>query len=252
MVGTFAPGSLDWSSWRQATCMPAHCFNEAVRDGWIRQPSNTWSSLAFVVVAALLVLRWPRGADGMRPSFATSVPLRTTLAFALVVTGLGSAFFHASLTFVGQTADVAGMYLIGTFLIIHARLADAPGTGRQFVTTFVAANLVLLIALVLVPELRRQLFALLIVVGLVLEVRRARAANRRAATPDAGSSPRATLDLGRLERSGITLAVAFAIWGLDMLHVGPSPTAWVQGHAIWHVLGAVSAGQLARYLEGRA
>jgi hypothetical protein len=29
-----------------------------------------------------------------------------------------------------------------------------------------------------------------------------------------------------------------------------SPTAWVQGHAVWHVLGAAASLQLVRYYEG--
>ena len=38
---------------------------------------------------------------------------------ALALVGLGSAFYHSSLTFVGQVFDVSGMYLIATFILLH-------------------------------------------------------------------------------------------------------------------------------------
>ena len=34
--------------------MPSACFCEAIRSDGIKQPANTWSSLAFVVVAAMV------------------------------------------------------------------------------------------------------------------------------------------------------------------------------------------------------
>lgn len=219
--------------------MPAHCFNEAVRPGLIAQPSNTWSSLGFVVVALLVVVRQARGMSVTDRLVVAATPtLRALLAMALLVTGLGSAFYHASLTFVGQTADVAGMYLLSTFVIVYARADARPDAVRRLVTQYVAFNAVLLVALVLVPELRRQLFAVLLVIGLVMEYRRG--------ARSTAFAPRALL------ASAGSLAVAYVIWILDMRHIGPLPTSWVQGHAVWHVLGAVAGWQLARYYEPRS
>ena len=218
--------------------MPDHCFNEAARPGLIAQPSNSWSSLGFAVVAVMVAARRPRVATAAdRPAVATTPALRVLLAFALLVTGLGSAFYHASLTFIGQTADVAGMYLLSTFVILYARADGRADAVRRFVTAYAAFNAVLLVALILVPELRRQLFAVLLLIGLVLEYRRG--------TRTPALAPRALL------ASALTLAVAFAIWIADMRHVGPSPTSWLQGHAVWHLLGALSTWQLARYYDGR-
>ena len=218
--------------------MPDHCFNEAVRPGLIAQPANTWSSLGFVLVAVVVATRRPRLAvTADRPLVASTPALRALLALALLVTGLGSAFYHASLTFLGQTADVAGMYLLSTFVILYARTDARADAVRRFVIAYAVFNAVLLVALVLVPELRRQLFAVLLLIGLVLEYRRG--------ARSSAFAPRLLL------ASTLSLAVAYVIWIGDMRHVGPAPTSWLQGHAVWHLLGALSTWQLARYYEGR-
>src|SRR5688572_22117478 len=86
--------------WKPASCMPDGCFCEAIRDGVIRQPLNALSSLAFVIVGVLVVLAMRR---------------MSVFALAMAVIGFGSAFYHASLGFVGQFVDVTGMYLIATY-----------------------------------------------------------------------------------------------------------------------------------------
>jgi len=39
-----------WSDLAPATCLPDSCFCEAIGDGLIRQPSNTWSNPGFCLV----------------------------------------------------------------------------------------------------------------------------------------------------------------------------------------------------------
>ena len=78
-----------WEGWQLATCMPDDCFCEAVRDGAVRQPSNTWSSLTFCVAAlAMLPGVLVLGAvalliAGLRPAWAFLAWL--PVAFCVVV-----------------------------------------------------------------------------------------------------------------------------------------------------------------------
>lgn len=218
-----------WGTWRQATCWPSSCFCEAIRDSWVRQPVNTVSSLGFVAVAVLVLGIGERKA---RP--AAAHPLRSGWIYpsiystALVLIGLGSAFYHASLTFVGQTADVLGMYLLGTSILIynwHRLRALRPATA---VTTFLVGNAALLALLVELPGLRRYAFAAIILGALTLEWR-IRTVRRR--------GPNTRLFLMAVS----AIAVGFAIWILDITKVACAPQSVVQGHAVWHLLGATSA-----------
>src|SRR5688572_1265269 len=108
-----------WDSWRPAACMPDRCFCEAVRSQLIRQPANAASGLAFAGVALLVLFAGVPDSSGASLSrlnlFAAHPVYLILYAGAALLIGLGTVFYHASLTFWGQTADVLGMYLIATF-----------------------------------------------------------------------------------------------------------------------------------------
>lgn len=208
-----APLPSPWAAWRPATCFPAACFCEGLRDQLIRQPANTISSLLFLIPAVALL---------RRPG-----PDRAGLAVygsALAVIGLGSAWYHASLTFVGQTFDVLGMYLVGTFAVlagIRRRTAIRPSRA---VGGYVAANAALLWLLILLPAGRRYAFGALVLAAIVLN---------RGTIDAAGRS--------RLARALGLFGVGLAAWGLDLARIGCHPNAWFQGHALWHALTAAAA-----------
>jgi Ceramidase len=84
-----------------ASCLPDRCFCEHVAAAWPRQPADTWSSLAFVAVAMWVLVR---------PHRPLSRGLRLAYAGSLIALGVSSFAFHATLSFVGQWADVTSMY----------------------------------------------------------------------------------------------------------------------------------------------
>ncbi len=212
----------------------------------IRQPWNTVSSFAYIFFAIyLLFLPWKHketGAPALRVS--NSAALRFVYAFALVVTGLGSAFMHMSLTFAGQICDVVGMYLVALFLILYA-FRNVKGMSRPwFYIPYVIGNAVLLVTLIFVPDTRRYLFAVLIVVGLICEV----VANR------------GKMDFKYLVIGCVVMLAGYAVWQLDQMsefyveelgafkeELGYLPglffsrTGIFQGHTVWHVCGAVAS-----------
>jgi hypothetical protein len=254
-VGTIALGALTaaalwphagtWDAWRAATCMPDACFCEALRDGRVKQPVNAASSLAFVFVGVLILLtgRADRERDdgrGTPPRDAPRAGMRGSsryalvFAVALIVTGLGSAFYHASLSFVGQFADVMGMYLIATFVILYALGRMRRLSTATVVASYVAANAALATVLVTLPALRRYLFAVVLLIGLAAEY-----AARRRARP----APDGRLLLGAVA----LLTAAFTLWVLDITKLLCAPTSVLQGHAAWHILGAAAAWLLYGY-----
>ena len=221
--------TIDWMAWRPATCLPDACFCEAIGAGSIRQPINTWSNLAFVIVGAFIVV----SATPDRPLRRSDALL---LAFACVGIGLGSWFYHASLTFVGQWLDVMSMYLLGTFMVLHAAQRLRPMGDRAFVVGYVSVNVALGVLLIVWPEARRYVFGGLIAAALMLEA----ILHHRKQT---------ALQARWLIAALGVYGVAQVIWTLDLNHLVCDPTSVVQGHAMWHGLTALSAGLVYVYYQ---
>ena len=219
---------------RPASCMPDACFCEAIRNDGIMQPANTWSSLAFVIVAGIVLLRWTRNRH-----IASHATYPILLALTLLVVGFGSAFFHATLSFNGQFVDVLGMYFIATFALLYgiARLRSL--TSTMLVSAFIVSNAVLAAILYWAPLFRRVVFGVLIAAALVVEI----SISRRMTQREAASKLKTAIAL---------LGLGFAIWVFDYTRIICSPGSWIQGHAIWHVLGALSAWYLYLYYENQA
>jgi hypothetical protein len=211
-------GSFDSSGWQGATCLP-NCFNEAIRPGAILQPVSTFSSLAYAFVGIYVLLA--------REGFDNKI-WRHVFAWSLIITGFGSAFFHMTLSFVGQTVDVVGMYLLATFVIVYA-FRSAKISAKQLAALYAAFNVLLLVVLIFAPGLRRYLFALLLVAGLVLEYFR----NRKLCSQKL------------LGAAAGVLLFGFGIWTVDQLRLLSAD--WFYGHTAWHIFGAVAGYLLYKY-----
>jgi hypothetical protein len=205
--------------------MPDRCFCESVGAGAVRQPANSLSSGAFVIVA-IAALWQARTGHGVHRRAAGRV------AVAVSLVGVGSAFFHATLTFWGQTADVLGMYLVATFLLLESIAKSTQWSTRRHDALFWGGNAVLLAVLIGVPELRRYLFAALVGAILWSEWRHRRLSRASESTAPPMVAPLASA-------VGV-LAVGFAVWVLDITRVVCAPDSPWQGHALWHLCGALS------------
>ncbi|KRC84417.1 hypothetical protein ASE25_21560 [Terrabacter sp. Root85] len=212
-----------------ATCLATRCFCELARPDGIAQPADAWSSLAFVVagVAAAVLL-----GPAARPE-RVLVPL---LAVSLVAVGIGSFAFHATLTLWGQFVDVLPMYAVGCVLLAGALVRLRRVTPRVAVLGGVSLLVALGVLLRVWPESRRVLFAAVLLPGIVLELVAARGR--------AGGARWLHVGLG-------LLVTAYALWLLDQWGVLCDPTSPLQGHAAWHVLGAVAGWCLARHWATR-
>jgi len=225
-----------WSRWQPATCRPNHCFCETIRDASIAQPANALSSLGFIFVGLMIVLA-EFNSDPRRQYTNRMVrePIYTrSYGCALILIGLGSAFYHASLTFVGQICDVSGMYVLITFALLYSMTRFKTVRPAVFLGSYLFLNLLLLWLQVSLPNVRRYAFAALVLILLFLELR----ARRRQVM---------SIESKWLWRSAAIMGVAFGIWILDITRVACFPGSILQGHAIWHLLGALAAWCLYRY-----
>jgi hypothetical protein len=150
------------------------------------------------------------------------------------VIGIGSAFFHASLTLIGQFFDVLGMYLLTSFMLSYALKRLLGWSEKIMIGFYILTSLLLSWLLIEFPETRRYVFALVLLLAIASEV-----LYRRLRTP--------RLCIRWWNVGFLLLAVGYVIWILDNTKVLCSPMSLLQGHAIWHILGASAVVLLYRY-----
>ena len=225
-----------WAAFRQATCLPDWCFCEAIHvDGWLSQPANSLSAGVMLAFGAWILLHvFKRKKTG---NLMQSSPVMGSIyAFALAVLGLGTFAYHATLTFAGQWADIIGMYFIASYLILYLVAQNQSWTVRKFAGVFFGTNIFLAGFGYAVPELRRWLFAVLVLVGIVQIIR-------------ARKELKWTYEARWLKTALACLALATVIWILDIRKIVCVPDSLMQGHAIWHFLSSMAAYAGYRYFE---
>jgi Ceramidase len=214
----------DWAAYALATCTATRCFCELPRIGsLVLQPANSWSSYGYAFAGFLMIVL----SQGQTWKSRFRSEAATAFGLTAIFVGLGSVLLHATLTLWGQFFDVMGMYLTGGFMLISA-LARWRGLPPRLA---IALYLVLVSALVLVlyqiPDVRRWLFAVVLLAAIVIELGFAR-------------PRRARVRVGYYFAGIATKAVAFTIWNLDQHGTLCAPESLLQGHAAWHLLGATS------------
>ena len=224
--------SVRWEAEPPSTCMPDDCFCEQDAGGPIRQPSNTWSCFGFVMVGfALMALGTEKGSAN---PFRSDPAYPLTYGFIVIWLGLASMWFHASLTFRGEWADGMAMYLVPSFFLAHNLRRGRAIPPRGFVPVFALLAAASGWSLATISVFRKQSFALLVFAFIVSELW----VRRRSKTSG---------DQRLFSAAFFSFLVAFAIWQLDYHRIVCSPASLLQGHAVWHLLCAVSVGFLFLY-----
>ncbi len=215
-----------WDAMQPSTCLATGiCFCETVHlNDAIRQPSNTVSSYGFVFVGIVI-----SAASPMLTRKASRFPMLHAIVFGInaVIVGVGSAYYHASLTFVGQFFDILGMFLSAVFTLVYALQRLRGWSDRQSIILYLVVNLFLAFIQIIIPDLRRYTFAIVLIIGLIVEYIYYR-------------QRKPTINLAWLQRGLALFILAYIIWILDNAHLVCTPESLLQGHAAWHLLGAVA------------
>jgi hypothetical protein len=202
---------------------------EMQRCSWVVEPANTWSNLAYLAVGLVLY-----AAARHSPS-----PHLRFFAPAAVGVGLASGIYHASYSFALQILDFLGMYvfcyLLLTLNLRRAGLLGSRDWWRRF-WQLVAATTLLTVLLDFL-EVPIQLLVFVLVLAIVGSEVWLRSRDRSAG-------------FGSFVLAMALIAAAGVFSLLDVTRTWCLPShAYLQGHAIWHVLSAF--GLLASYFHYR-
>jgi hypothetical protein len=146
----FVFGALKWiESSADDDCLKDHpgklCYCENARPGaMIKQRSNTWSNLGFVLVGLVLLASLPKVVSGIgRDPLEERTFYAVLYGCVVIFLGPGSMFFHASMKKWGGWVDTFSMILYTAFLLVY----DFTGIVNGGKALFLIVYLVLVVGL---------------------------------------------------------------------------------------------------------
>ncbi len=191
---------------------------ELLRQGWLAQPANAWSSAAYLVAAAYVLTR--RVPAGRLP------PVTLAGAVALALVALGSAAYHGPQPAWADAAHDASISALLVVVLLHAAGSGVRRLGGVLliVATGVAVTGMAMAAPGVAPAVHG---------GLAVAVAAEELARRRRR-----AGPRTVTD--RVALAALGLGAALFVLGRT-----GGPLCWpmspFQPHAGWHVATAVAA-----------
>ena len=200
------------------------------------QPINTYSNLIYFFYGLVVIQLATKDLKFFSVREANSVRnfpyLSVLLAANFIYLSFGSAFFHASLTWIGQRVDMNATYGLTLSLICigMVQIFVKKALSKQIQVGLVLGMLLLIAAFlplalqipsaILLPSL--FFVSLLLGIGNFVQYR----------------SQRSPL---LLILSFVLLAIAIQVRTLDVAKVNCDPLSIWQGHALWHFLTATSS-----------
>lgn len=212
------PGACPWDGFSS----PEIDFCERNLCGWLVEPSNAVSSLAFWVVGIYLLRRARR--EGTR-GFLSLVGL-----FSILI-GTFSFVFHATMTGWGNFLDLASMCVLsGVMLAVNLGRLHRP-FDRHRLSIYLVLVLASTAAIGFWLHLGVYIFGGQVAAAAALEgVLTLRARRRRRA-----------IDFRHFWSSLAIFLSSWLVWILDIRGIACDPdNHWLQGHSLWHVGCALS------------
>lgn len=207
-----------WFGWQEATVR----FNEARVDGWITQPVNTWTNLAYIVVGIALLVWILNRQPEQRKSLILMLPI------GAILVGISSFLYHASSSFFFQVFDLSSMFLLSSFLLTKCLSRNRfLSANREWIAYLVF--FILSVGGVLIIRGNSGEFIFGGEVAAVLGLEAAYCIR----------FPAQTKYRDFLIALGLFM-LAWGIWLLDVNHLFFDPNNhFVQGHAIWHIVNSL-------------
>ncbi len=216
-----------WSAFEPANVS----FCEPRLDGWIAEPANAWSSMAYVVVGVWLLGRALRDKQ--------QVLLLIGLTSSLV--GLGSFAFHATVTLYGQFSDESSMFLISGLMLTLSLRRLLGWSSSTSIRVYVALATFSVVLLAVVKTSGIMTFTVQIGSTISLELLLAYMAWRR----------KSSVRYRALFMVLGMYTVASVVWAADLVRAvcEPAIAHYFSGHVVWHVLTALCLAVYYRFQE---
>lgn len=239
--------SQDWPGAPHECLAQSDCYCEAPRPGWIRQPANTWSCLAGAVVGFAIAIhsRSRRSSCPTRQQsnrMASSLFYPTLYASIMVYSAVGAGIFHGSLTDWGGKLDMMSMHLVFGFWFVYNLTRWFDRTVAWFLIVLSPLTVALLVPRVLFGVMGFEIFAVLLLCVIASEILVGVGARGRA-SPLVINRSWLWVSLGLYPPA--LLIWYFSLSGQPLCN----PRSLFQGHAVWHVLTALSPGALYLYFR---
>jgi hypothetical protein len=202
-------------------------------DDFIRQSMNTYSNLAYFFLGLIIIQlgQFDSQLDNHRNPIVSFPFLSLFFGLCMVYLAVGSAFFHASLSWIGQRVDMNGTYGICLFMlgICIYRIITKTDQKKKFKAVFVIAILIALYGFFYLHLVVKSFVLLPALIGLIVLL---------TAYNYIKNKERYTVHYAILAL--LFMIAAAVLRSLDVQKIGCMPTSLYQGHALWHVFTGMS------------
>lgn len=236
LLDTFLDGSVwDGMVASKSALTAEYCEHNDVHR-FFHQNSNTYSNLAYFFIGVFIcALAWQdlENQSNAQLNWLQKFPMLSFLmGGSFIYLSIGSAFFHASLTWLGQRVDMNGTYSISIsllFIAVYHVFHKINWSATVKKATIVAALLVI----VAFYEIHLRVSSGILLPVMILLIWIFTAINYFQFRKER-SIVLALLGL-------VLIIVALQIRALDVQKVDCDPHSVFQGHSFWHVLTALSS-----------
>ena len=219
-------------------------FCEFARDGYIKQPSNTFSNLGFSIVGLYIVYYFAKNKLNFSNLFTQNYSYVILFSSSIIITGAGSFAMHATNAHWGGFFDLLGMFFIASFMLSYALKRLLHFSHSFFVVLFLSAVLVSSY-IYLTPSINQTghlftgaelIFMLMLFTAICIEC-----------------YFNFIKKISIHKQFGLTsiflLIISFGIWTISLSKesIFCEPHSYIQGHAIWHILDAIACLYLFKY-----
>lgn len=217
-----------WAPLRQWSGLPNIKWCEETLCQVISEPSNTWSNIAYILVAFLLFFI-------SRKEISKSLRSFSNISFWVGVTSFA---FHATYAYATQIFDYLGIYLfVGLLILLNLIRIGVIQKEKLFVYLFTGVAGLTIVTAVL-AKLGAMIQYFVVVLLLLVFITEYFAQKKFIQNNSTSRSTPSNLDF-YLMTALIVVAVSFS-W-VDLKRISCDPTDHIfQGHAMWHIVSALA------------